>query len=86
MHRTDVDYYESEPEIKNCPEGHTCSWFEEDLTAGNCIQNCGFEVPVNWSATDIPSCPAGYSLVADESEAVAGKPAAHCVAIEETAK
>jgi len=28
---------------------------------------------------DVPSCPAGWDLVASEQEAAAGKPAAHCV-------
>lgn len=36
-------YYTAEPEIKNCPESHACSWQEFDLSTGRCIQNCQAE-------------------------------------------
>jgi len=36
------------------------------------------EVRVSWQGST-PSCPAGYNLVADQAEAMAGRDSAHCV-------
>lgn len=76
QHECDVAYYESEPEIKNCPTKQ-CQWIEI-TDAGDCVQNCQKEVPPIWTGTNW-NCPASYNLVADENEALAGLPAAHCV-------
>ena len=38
-----------------------------------------FRAPkAHWTGTEW-TCPAGYDVVADESEAIAGKDSAHCV-------
>jgi hypothetical protein len=74
-------YYQTEPEIKNCPGTDSCSWREFDDTTLQCIQNCKIvpaEIPVTWIG-DKPSCSPGFDLVADEDEALAGKDSAHCV-------
>jgi len=71
-------WYNAEPDVMNCPMGHTCAWEEHDATTGACLKNCSVEAPVTWQG-DTPSCPAGYDIVADESEALASKDSAHCV-------
>jgi len=75
-HRADA-YYNAEPDVMNCPIGHTCAWEEHDTTEGTCLKNCA-EVPVIWQG-NTPTCPAGYNAVAEESEAIAGRDSAHCV-------
>ena len=71
-------WYDAEPDVTQCPNNHVCQWSEIDATTGACLKNCSVEAPVTWQG-DTPSCPAGYDIVADESEALAGKDSAHCV-------
>jgi hypothetical protein len=34
-------WYNTEPDVMNCPAGHACQWSEIDTTAYHCMKNCG---------------------------------------------
>jgi len=35
-------WYNTEPDVMNCPTGHVCQWAEIDTTAyHHCLKNCG---------------------------------------------
>lgn len=36
-------YERTEPEIKNCPKGHSCFWQLVDATDKICLKNCPTE-------------------------------------------
>ena len=80
-HRADA-YYNAEPDVMNCPIGHTCAWEEHDTTDGMCLKNCSVSNAVMpaviWEG-DRPTCPDGFTAVADEHEALAGRDSVHCV-------
>jgi hypothetical protein len=62
-------YYDSMPEITNCPDGAVCRWSETNLTTGQCLKNCDTEPAATWNGeTGRWSCREGFQAIISEEE------------------